>query len=137
MIFSSPYYFFYKIAPVIFCQANDSTFQWRHTWAAQFCPNDSKLMVSGVVSDIRGEIAIFDTGRYSESRPSRKSNQHGLYKILNRVVNDPYDMLGCWCSDRFFLSATFDFQPSEIASSIYTLPWKVFSAFIDFRTFFF
>jgi len=99
------------------CYANDmSKYEWRHTWAAQFCPNDSKLMVSGVVSDIRGEIAIFDTGRYSESRPSRKSNQHGLYKILNRVVNDPYDMLGCWCSDRFFLSATFDFQPSEIAS---------------------
>ena len=70
-------------------------------------------MVSGVVSDIRGEIAIFDTGR-----PSRKSKQHGLYKILNRVVNDPYDMLGCWCSDRFFLFATFVFQPSEIASSI-------------------
>ena len=107
-----------KNAPVTFCQANESTFQWRHTWAAQFCPNDSKLMVSGVVSDIRGEIAIFDTGRDSESRPSRKSKQHGLYKILNRVVNDPYDMLGCWCSDRFFLSATFCFQPSEIASSI-------------------
>ena len=75
-------------------------------------------MVSGVVSDIRGEIAIFDTGRGSDSRPFTKSKKHGLYKILNRVVNDPYDMLGCWCSDRFFLSATFQFQPSEIASSI-------------------
>ena len=51
-------------------------------------------MVSGVVSDIRGEIAIFDTGRDSDSRPSGKSKQHGLYKILNRVVNNPYDMLG-------------------------------------------
>ena len=113
-----------KNAPVTFCQANESTFQWRHPWAAQFCPNDSKLLVSGVVSEIGGEIAIFDTGRDSQSRPSRESKEHGLYKILNRVVNNPYDsILGSWCSDRFFLSATFCQQPSvpansELASSI-------------------
>ena len=46
--------------------------RWRHTWAAQFSPDDSKLMVSGVVSDISGEIAIFDTGRDSEAKLSKK-----------------------------------------------------------------
>ena len=48
-----------------------------------------------VVNEIRGEIAIFDTGR-----EKGETSKHGKYRILNRVVNDPYDMLGCWCSDR-------------------------------------
>lgn len=30
------------------CYSNDMLkYEWRHTWAAQFSPNDSKLMVSG------------------------------------------------------------------------------------------
>ena len=35
---------------------------WRHTWAAQYSPLDTKLMVAGVVNEMRGEIAIFSTG---------------------------------------------------------------------------
>ena len=57
---------------------NESTFQWLYPLAAQFCPNDSKLMVSGRLSEISGEIAIFDTGRDSQSRPSSESIQHKL-----------------------------------------------------------
>jgi len=95
-----------------------SKYEWLHPLSAQFSTNDSKLLVSGVVSEIRGEIAIYDTGRESQSRPSRESKNHGNYRILNRVVNDPYDTLGSWCSDRFFLSTKFCTQPNEIASSI-------------------
>ena len=97
---------------------NESTFQWLYPLAAQFCPNDSKLMVSGRLSEISGEIAIFDTGRDSQSRPSSESIQHGLYQLLNIVENDPHDMLGCWFSDMFFLSAKLCIQPNQIASSI-------------------
>lgn len=28
------------------------------------------------------------------------------YTLMCRVVNDPYDVLGCWCDDEFFLSGT-------------------------------
>ena len=65
-------------------------FDWKHTWASQFNEDDSKLMVSGVISEINGEIAIFSTGRRSHD----KTSKHGQYQFLCRVINDPYDMLG-------------------------------------------
>ena len=37
-------------------------YDWRHTWAGQYSPSDTKLMVAGVVNEMRGEIAIFSTG---------------------------------------------------------------------------
>ena len=46
-----------------------------------------------------GEIAIFSTGRYSYDQTTK----HGQYQFLCRVINDPYDMLGCWCDRDFFL----------------------------------
>ena len=39
-------------------------YDWRHTWAAQYSPLDTKLMVGGVVDEWSGEIAIFSTGAY-------------------------------------------------------------------------
>ena len=95
------------------CFHSDMSFYaWEHTWAAQFSPNDSLLMVSGVVSEVKGEIAIFSTGRSSHQRGA-----HGNYQILSRVANDPYDMLGCWCTDRFFLSGSIKiYSPSIVAS---------------------
>lgn len=39
-----------------------SAFEWMHTWASQFSPSDTKLMVAGVVNVVGGEIAIFSTG---------------------------------------------------------------------------
>ncbi len=70
---------------------------WKHTWAAQYSPDDALLMVAGVTSTIGGEVAVFETGR-------DKGEQ---YVFLCRVVNDPYDVLGCWITDRHFLSGTF------------------------------
>lgn len=59
-------------------------------------------MVSGVVSAIRGEIAIFNTGREKND-----AEREGNYQLLSRVVNDPYDWLGCWLTSEFFISASF------------------------------
>ena len=39
-------------------------YDWIHTWAAQYSPLDTKLMVGGVVDEMSGEIAIFSTGAY-------------------------------------------------------------------------
>ena len=35
---------------------------WLHTWAGQFSPSDARLMIGGVVSQVGGEIAVFNTG---------------------------------------------------------------------------
>ena len=40
-------------------------YDWIHTWAAQYSPLDTKLMVGGVVDEMSGEIAIFSTGANS------------------------------------------------------------------------
>jgi hypothetical protein len=37
-------------------------FDWEHTWAAQYSPDDTKLMLAGVISPVHGELAIFTTG---------------------------------------------------------------------------
>lgn len=73
-------------------------YNWVHTWAAQFNSSDTRLMVAGVVDQISGEIAIFNTGRDGSSSAG--------YMFMCRVVNDPYDVLGCWYNDHFFLSGT-------------------------------
>ena len=67
-----------------------------HTWASQFNPGDTKLLVSGVVNDVGGEVAVFSTGRGTTER----------YEFLCRMVNDPYDFLGCWRSDDYVISGT-------------------------------
>ncbi len=73
------------------CYYSDmSKYGWKHTWAAQFNDTDTKLMVSGVLSALGGEIAVYDTGRH------QNKDKHGDYTLLTRVVNDPYDMLGCY-----------------------------------------
>ena len=69
---------------------------WMHTWASQYNPGDTKLLVSGVVNDVGGEVAVFSTGRGTTER----------YEFLCRMVNDPYDFLGCWCSDDYVISGT-------------------------------
>lgn len=37
-------------------------FNWQHSWAAEFSPQGSKVMVAGVVDNIHGEIAILAAG---------------------------------------------------------------------------
>ena len=48
--------------------------------------------MAGVITDIRGEIAIFDTHNASLD-----------YQLLLRVENNPYDVLGDWCGEHHFL----------------------------------
>ena len=70
-------------------------------------------MVSGVVSHIHGEIAIFSTGRHSHDQTTK----HGQYQFLCRVINDPYDMLGCWCDRNFFLCGAIQNLPGQRSST--------------------
>ena len=69
---------------------------WMHTWASQYNPSDTKLLVSGVVNAVGGEVAVFSTGRGTTER----------YEFLCLMVNDPYDFLGCWCSDDYVITGT-------------------------------
>ena len=50
-------------------------YDWRHTWAAQYSPQDTKLMVAGVMNEMRGEVAIFSTG---------------INKLTKKSLNDEY-----------------------------------------------
>ena len=45
---------------------------------------------------VGGEVAVFSTGRGTTER----------YEFLCRMVNDPYDFLGCWCSDDYVITGT-------------------------------
>ena len=69
---------------------------WMHTWASQYNRSDTKLLVSGVVNSVGGEVAVFSTGRGTTEK----------YEFLCRMVNDPYDFLGCWCSDDYVITGT-------------------------------
>ena len=80
-------------------------YQWKHTWASQFNRDDTLLMVSGVISDVNGEIAIFRSG--------------ANYSFLCRIINDPYDMLGTWCTDKYFLSSTLSYSEDGVITSIW------------------
>ena len=82
---------------------------WKHTWASQFNRDDTLLMVSGVISDVNGEIAIFRSDRL----------QGAKYSFLCRIINDPYDMLGTWCTDKYFLSSTLSYSDDGVITSIW------------------
>ena len=56
-------------------------------------------LVAGVMTETKGEIAIFDT-KGSGSSPSSHLN----YQLLFRVENNPYDVLGDWCGEHHFLA---------------------------------
>ena len=62
--------------------------------------NCESVLVAGVMTEIQGEIAIFDTRR-SEPGPSASDLD---YQLLVRVQNNPYDVLGDWCGEHHFLS---------------------------------
>ena len=78
------------------CRRDMARCGWMHTWASQYNPSDTRLLVSGVVNAVGGEIAVFSTGRGTTER----------YEFLCRMVNDPYDFLGCWCSDDYVITGT-------------------------------
>eukprot|EP00095_Tigriopus_kingsejongensis_P008161 maker-scaffold735_size104922-snap-gene-0.32 protein:Tk08161 transcript:maker-scaffold735_size104922-snap-gene-0.32-mRNA-1 annotation:"f-box and wd domain" len=77
-------------------------FDWRHTWGAQFSPDDRKLLISGVVNSLNGEIIIYDT-HLGEDDTSP-------YSFVCRVINDPYDAMGSWCTSRYFVSGFYRFS---------------------------
>ena len=106
---------------IVWMTSDDQTFQphfvqdmeeyrWKHTWASQFNLDDTLLMVSGVVSDVNGEIAIFRTGWGDEEMK---------YSFLCRIINDPYDMLGTWFTDQYFLSSTLTYREDGLITSIW------------------
>jgi hypothetical protein len=39
-----------------------------------------------------------------------RENGSRSYELMCRVVNDPYDVLGCWCDDEYFLSGTMSIE---------------------------
>ena len=39
------------------------------------------------------------------------------YVLMCRVVNDPYDVLGCWCDNDFFLSGTMSIEGMNLLVS--------------------
>jgi len=71
---------------------------WKYTWASKYNPSDSMLLVAGVVSEIKGEIAIFDT-----KKGEGDGKQVVNYDLLCRIQNNPYDVQGAWCSETHFL----------------------------------
>lgn len=91
-------------------------YQWKHTWASQFNRNDSLLMVSGVVSDVNGEIAIFKTGR--RDRSNLEESEYA-FSFLCRIINDPYDMLGCFCTDEYFMSSTLQYSEDGVVTTVW------------------
>ena len=83
-----------------FFEAHDmSEFDWLHTWSSQFNSTDEKVLVSGVIDRTSGEIAVFTTGRASSASSSS-------YQFVCRVVNDPYDVMGCWFTEDYFLAGS-------------------------------
>jgi len=74
---------------------------WRYTWSSKYNSTDSLLLVSGVVSDINGEIAIL-------KKNTSKDNVTIDYSVLCRVNNNPYDVMGDWVSNTHFLSGKLD-----------------------------
>ena len=79
-------------------QHDMKTYQWMYTWASKYNPSDTLLMVAGVVSDIKGEIAIFD----ARNGRNVSSPGHVEYRLLCRINNNPYDVQGAWLSDHHF-----------------------------------
>uniref|UniRef100_A0A0K2TNE3 F-box domain-containing protein n=1 Tax=Lepeophtheirus salmonis TaxID=72036 RepID=A0A0K2TNE3_LEPSM len=75
---------------------NMSKYGWMFTWASKFSPSDKRLLISGVVDEIGGEIVVMERS---------KEYPHNFQKLC-RVMNDPYDVVGCWWSDRYFISGT-------------------------------
>jgi hypothetical protein len=39
--------------------------------------------------------------------------------LLCRLLNDPYDVMGCWCSDNYFISGTMELDFHSFDASIW------------------
>lgn len=43
----------------------------------------------------------------------------GDYILLCRLLNDPYDVMGCWCTDNYFISGTMEWDYNSFDASIW------------------
>ena len=41
------------------------------------------------------------------------------YRLLCRLLNDPYDVMGCWCSDNYFISGTMEWNYNSFDASVW------------------
>ena len=41
------------------------------------------------------------------------------YSLLCRLLNDPYDVMGCWCTDNYFISGTMEWDYQSFDASIW------------------
>lgn len=67
-----------------------SLYDWFNTWAVYFSRDDSKLLIGGVLDTVHGEVAIFQRGE--------------TYRFLCKSVNDPFDVMGAWFSNNYFVT---------------------------------
>ena len=89
---SSPKFIFH-------CKKDMANYDWLQTYSAQYSPLDTKLLISGVSSETGGEIAIF-------------MRELGSYNLVHRVRNQPFDLMGCWCSDSSFITGSIVWNPN-------------------------
>jgi len=65
---------------------------WLYTWASRYNQSSSLLLVSGVIDEVDGILAVFEvTGT-------------GEYKLKVMVENNPYDVMGCWVTQDTWLA---------------------------------
>jgi len=68
---------------------------WQFTWASKFNATDSLLLVAGVINEINGQIAVFDSSRAT-----------GDFPLICKLENNPYDVMGAWCDETTWLSGS-------------------------------
>ena len=120
---------------------------WRYTWAAKYNTTDTMLLVSGVLDEVDGMVAVFqvassgDTGVFNVRKPAFERTWNfnenyklthfqgdiSLYSMIAMVPNNPYDVMGSWCGNSAWLygnlvplADTFDID-AEIRSDWGTL----------------
>ena len=115
---------------------------WRYTWAAKYNHTDTMLLVSGVLDEVDGMVAVFQvassgdtTGVFNVRISFRRKitisyicqGDMSLYSMIAMVPNNPYDVMGSWCGDSAWLygnlvplADTFDID-AEIRSDWRTL----------------
>ena len=66
-------------------------YQWAYTWACQFSPSDTRLMVGGVANAVGGEMAIYDTGEW-EGPPESDKRSMAICVLLSSKMYRPHQV---------------------------------------------
>ena len=67
-------------------------YNWRYTWATRYNQAASLLLVSGVMDEVDGALAVFEV------------TEAGEYRLRQMVDNNPYDVMGCWVTTDTWLA---------------------------------